>query len=99
MRNMLASTEGEWRRYKILGEGALRQVRDNELGKPGPGDGNSIAMIVWHLAGNLKSRFTDFLSSDGEKPWRDRDSEFHARAAGARDELVEQLNVGWATLC
>ena len=55
-------------------------------------------MIVWHLAGNLRSRFTNFLTSDGEKPWRDRDSEFQARPDVARDELLEQWNVGWATL-
>jgi hypothetical protein len=63
----------------MLGEGAIRQLRDEELGKSGPGEGNSVAIIVWHISGNLKSRFTDFLVSDGEKPWRNRDSEFQAR--------------------
>ena len=70
MRQMLASIEGEWRRYKILGDRALQQVRDNELGKEGPSGGNSIAIIVAHVAGNLKSRFTDFVTADGEKSWR-----------------------------
>jgi len=76
MRQIVSSIESEWRRYKALGEGAFRQLRDDEIGKSGPGNGNSIAVIVWHIAGNLKSRFSDFLTSDGEKPWRHRDNEF-----------------------
>ena len=98
MRAILSSIEGEWRRYKALGEGAIRQLQDNELGRSGPGGGNSIAVIVWHLAGNLKSRFTDFLTADGEKPWRDRDSEFLPHPGIARAELIEKWNDGWATL-
>jgi hypothetical protein len=97
MRDILSSIEGEWRRYKLLGEGALRQLHDDELAKPGPGHGNSIAVIVRHVAGNFKSRFTDFLTSDGEKPWRDRDSEFVERVV-TRDELLAEWNGGWATL-
>jgi hypothetical protein len=98
MRAILSSIEGEWRRYKILGEGALRQVQDGELGRNGPGEGNSIAVIVAHIAGNLKSRFTDFLTADGEKPWRDRDSEFEPRTHITRAELLETWNDGWKTL-
>ena len=98
MREILSSVEGEWRRYKALGEGAFRQLRDDELSKSGPGNGNSIAVIVWHVAGNLKSRFTDFLTSDGEKPWRDRDSEFLSRENVTRAELLQRWNEGWTTL-
>jgi hypothetical protein len=98
MRQILASIEGEWRRYKILGERALEQVRDNELGKEGPGGGNSIAIIVAHVAGNLKSRFTDFLTTDGEKSWRDRDSEFVPRQNIARAELMAVWDEGWKIL-
>src|SRR2546428_2233323 len=98
MRDIIASMEGEWRRYKSLAEGAFRQLRDDELGKSGPAGGNSVAIIVWHIAGNLKSRFTDFLSSDGEKPWRNRDSEFQARRNVTRAELLEQWDGGWSTL-
>ena len=98
MRDIVSSIEGEWRRYKALGEGAIRQLRDDELGKNAPGDGNSVAIIVWHIAGNLKSRFTDFLNSDGEKPWRNRDSEFEPRHNVTRAELLEQWNSGWAVL-
>ena len=100
MREFLSSIESEWRRYKLLGEGALRQVRDDELGKSsGPADtDNSIAVVVWHIAGNLKSRFTDFLTSDGEKPWRDRDSEFVPRPNATRSALMEDWDAGWTAL-
>src|SRR6516165_2453468 len=95
MRDVVSSIEGEWRRYKALGEGAFRQLRDEEIGRSGPGDGNSVAVIVWHIAGNLKSRFQDFLSSDGEKPWRKRDTEFETRTSVTRAELMEKWNDGW----
>jgi len=98
MREVVSSIEGEWRRYKALGEGAFRQLRDEEIGKTGPGDGNSVAVIVWHIAGNLKSRFQDFLTSDGEKPWRKRDTEFEPRQNITRAELMEKWNDGWTTL-
>jgi len=98
MRDIISSIEGEWRRYKALGEGAFRQLRDDELGKSGPGGSNSVAIIVWHIAGNLNSRFTDFLNSDGEKPWRNRDSEFQPREGISRAELLERWNGGWHTL-
>jgi uncharacterized damage-inducible protein DinB len=97
MREIISSIEGEYRRYKNLGEGAIRQLREDELSKNGPGGGNSIAVIVWHLSGNLKSRFTDFLTSDGEKPWRKRDEEFEARAVTSA-ELLERWNEGWKTV-
>ena len=77
-RTLLPLIEAEFVRYKLLGERALRQVRPEELHARGD-DGNSVAIIVWHLAGNLESKFTDLLTTDGEKPWRDRDSEFAPR--------------------
>src|SRR4051812_26736089 len=98
MRQILSSIEGEWRRYKVLGDSAIAQVRDDELAMNGPGGGNSIAVIVVHVAGNLKSRFTDFLTSDGEKPWRDRDSELEPHANVARSELLDNWNQGWQAL-
>jgi hypothetical protein len=98
MRDIISSIEGEWRRYKALGEGAIRQLRDDELGKSGPGEGNSVAIVVWHVAGNLKSRFTDFLTSDGEKLWRNRDSEFEPRTNVTRAELLEIWEDGWRIL-
>ena len=62
-----------------------------------PGDGNSIAVIVWHIAGNLRSRFTDFRTADGEKPWRNRDEEFMARVV-TRQELLAKWESGWSTV-
>src|SRR2546426_9378700 len=96
MRDLIASIEAEYRRYKTLAEGAINQLADSELAQVA-GSGNSIVTIVWHLAGNLKSRFTDFLTSDGEKPWRDRDSQFLARA-GSRKELQAKWEDGWQVL-
>jgi len=97
MRDILSSIEGEWRRYKVLADRALQQTRDDELGISPSTNENSIAAIVTHIAGNLKSRFADFLTSDGEKPWRDRDSEFEPRAV-TRSELMKAWNDGWKTL-
>jgi hypothetical protein len=98
MREIVSSIEGEWRRYKVLGERALDQTRDDELERRGPGNGNSIAVIVSHIAGNLKSRFTEFLTTDGEKPWRDRDREFESRTNVRRAELMETWRDGWDAL-
>lgn len=97
MRDIVASIESEYRRYKAIGEGALRQLHEPELCEEGPGGGNSVAVLVWHVAGNLRSRFTDFLTSDGEKPWRDRESEF-ARRSVARAELLATWEEGWSVL-
>jgi uncharacterized damage-inducible protein DinB len=97
MRVMIDAFRGEYARYKRTGEGALNQLSDDELSLPPPGAGNSVAAIVWHISGNLASRFTDFLTSDGEKPWRDRESEFVRRAV-TRAELTETWEKGWSIL-
>jgi hypothetical protein len=97
MRKVVASIEGEYRRYKALGEGAFKQLSETELTRTAPGEGNSVTSLVWHISGNLASRFTDFLSSDGEKPWRDRESEFAQRGV-TRAELVQKWDNGWQTL-
>jgi hypothetical protein len=94
---MLADMVGEYRRYRLLGEGALAQVGDDALNHVPSPEGNSIAMIVRHLGGNLVSRFTGFLTEDGEKPWRDRESEFEPRTY-TRAETEEQWRRGWAVL-
>lgn len=97
MDTLIRSIEGEYVRYKALAEAALAQVPEAALSEPGPGNGNSLAVICWHLSGNLKSRFTDFLTTDGEKPWRNREEEFNARTA-TRAELMEKWNDGWSAL-
>ena len=99
-RQLIALIEGEFQRYKALAEGAMRQATDGELAlhtAAGSGEDNSIAVIVQHLAGNFRSRFTDFLTTDGEKPWRDRDREFEERTA-SRAELLTQWDDGWRVL-
>lgn len=93
----MASLEAEYRRYKALAEAALAQVSDDELSRTGPGDSNSIEMLVRHLAGNLRSRFTDFRTSDGEKAWRDRDAEFEPGGLD-RGALLAQWDDGWRVL-
>src|SRR5512144_202288 len=97
MNSIVSSIRGEYVRYKALAEGAVRQLSDADLDVPGPGDGNSIATICWHVGGNLLSRFTDFLTSDGEKPWRKREEEF-ARRSVTRDELLAHWERGWTAL-
>lgn len=87
----------EYARYRAIGEKALAQVSDENLNRVLAPNGNSIAMIVRHLSGNLKSRFTNFLTEDGEKPWRDRDEEFVTRSY-TRAEVDEIWNAGWSAL-
>ena len=87
-RGLLSLIEAEYERYKALGEGTFRQLSAEELVTDTAG-ANSIAMIVWHIAGNLESRFTDFLTTDGEKPWRNRDSEFEPRTPSPRRDRGE----------
>jgi uncharacterized damage-inducible protein DinB len=87
----------EFTRYKALGEAAIAQLGDEELVATASDGGNSIVAIVWHLAGNLESRFTDFRTTDGEKPWRDRDDEFVLRTVN-RSELLEKWERGWRAL-
>ena len=87
----------EFTRYKALGEAAIAQLGDEELVATASEGGNSIVAIVWHLAGNLESRFTDFRTTDGEKPWRDRDDEFVLRTV-TRSELLEKWERGWRAL-
>ncbi len=97
MRDVLEAIEGEYRRYKRLAESTFEQLSAEELAQVPAAEGNSVAMLVWHLAGNLKSRFTAFLTSDGEKPWRQRDSEFEERSV-AHEALLQKWNEGWSVL-
>jgi len=88
---------GVFRNYKRLAEGAMKQVSDEQLYTVLDPEMNSIAVIVKHMAGNMCSRWTDFLTSDGEKPWRDRDCEFELPPEG-RAALMELWERGWATM-
>src|SRR6266704_5612739 len=83
-----------FRYYKKLGEGAMEQVPHEQLFVALDEEMNSIAIVVKHMAGNMRSRWTDFLTTDGEKPDRNRDSEFVAPPA-TREELMRLWNEGW----
>ena len=83
-----------FRQYKTLGERAMAQVSDDQLFIAIDGEANSIAIIVKHMAGNMRSRWTDFLTTDGEKPDRNRDTEFGDPPA-TRDALMEIWENGW----
>lgn len=83
--------------YKKLGDDAMAQVNDEQLFFQPNEDSNSIAIIVQHLAGNMLSRWTDFLTTDGEKEWRNRDAEFEAMIQ-TREELLDFWNRGWKCL-
>jgi len=85
-----------FRNYKALGERAMAQVSDENLHAVVDPDANSIAILVKHVGGNLRSRFTDFLASDGEKPSRDRDEEFEMAVQAARGEVMDWWESGWS---
>lgn len=97
MRDIIASIEGEYRRYRTLGIGTIEQLNADQLCHRPSEESNSVATIVWHISGNLASRFTDFLTTDGEKPWRQREEEFAVRTVSA-DEVREKWEAGWEIL-
>jgi hypothetical protein len=80
--------------YKTIAEKAMDQISEEQLFASANEDTNSIANIVKHLSGNMLSRWTDFLTSDGEKPWRERDSEFESFTT-SKEDLFEIWNKGW----
>lgn len=86
-----------FRNYKKMSERAMEQVSDEEFFTAIDAEANSIAVIVKHIAGNLRSRWTDFLTSDGEKPDRNRDAEFEM-IGDTRVSLMEFWERGWRTL-
>lgn len=97
MSSYLQSSIDEFRRYRKLAENAIAQVNDaGFFGTPDPNT-NSIAIIVKHVAGNMRSRWTSFLTTDGEKPDRDRDSEFLLTPADDRESLMARWEAGWHT--
>jgi hypothetical protein len=88
----------EFDRLKKLSEGALAQLDDSEFFEQSSDAENSVALVVKHLAGNMRSRWRDFLTSDGEKPERDRDSEFEIAASDTRESLERLWEEGWKCL-
>ncbi len=84
-----------FQRQKRLGEGAMAQLSEEEIFRPLDQESNSVAIIVKHLAGNMRSRWTDFLTSDGEKPDRNRDQEFLLEQGGSREQVMRWWEDGW----
>ena len=95
--NYISSVKNQFIQCKTLGEKAIAQVPDEKIYWQYNSETNSIAIIVKHLAGNMLSRFTDFLTSDGEKKWRNRDAEFENEEL-TRDQLMALWEKGWNCL-
>ncbi len=97
--DFLRSANRQFLYYKTLGEKAIDQLEPEQLFISLNDDTNSIATIVKHLHGNMLSRWTDFLTTDGEKEWRHRDGEFEAlKKEKTKDLVLKQWNEGWACL-
>jgi hypothetical protein len=81
--------------YKELAEKAMKQLQDTDLFIMPQGESNSIAIIIQHMSGNMISRWTNFLTTDGEKEWRDRDLEFEP-VLKSKEEVMQAWEKGWA---
>ena len=92
-RNYLNSVKKQFEYYKVLGEKTFAQLQEEDLFWQYNEETNSIAIIVNHLSGNMKSRWTDFLTTDGEKEWRNRNLEFES-VIKSKTELVQKWNDG-----
>jgi len=92
----LEEARRQMRGHKRLAEGAMAQLKDEEMFITLDPESNSIAVLVKHMAGNMRSRFTDFLTTDGEKPDRYRDQEFELSPATTRADLTKWWEEGWA---
>lgn len=95
--NYLESATKQFEYYKLLGEKAMDQLQEEQLFIVPSKESNSIAIIVQHLSGNMVSRWTDFLTTDGEKEWRDRDAEFE-QIINTKAELMKAWSKGWEVL-
>ena len=95
--NFLNSTLKLTQYYQSLGNRTIQQLEEDDLHWTPGEDGNSIAILVRHVVGNIHSRFTNFLTEDGEKPWRNRDSEFEDDLLN-KSEIIAKWNEGWEHL-
>lgn len=94
----LEDTLLQFRKYKAMTEQAIAQVSDAQFVQILDAEANSIALVMKHMSGNMRSRWRDFLTSDGEKPNRDRDNEFVLAAGEGRARILAQWEEGWALL-
>lgn len=97
MKNFLTGIKKLFQYYKELGEKAIAQLHDEHIHWRPNEASNSIELIVHHLSGNMLSRFTDFLTSDGEKPWRNREDEFETGYKN-KAAMIESWEKGWNQL-
>ncbi|RZL12135.1 MAG: DUF1572 domain-containing protein [Hymenobacter sp.] len=95
--DFLSSARKQFAYYQLLGEQAMSQIADEQLFWQPSAASNSIATIVKHLSGNMLSRWTDFLTTDGEKPWRAREAEFD-NDLRTRAEVLARWQAGWQCL-
>jgi hypothetical protein len=93
-KHFLESVSRRMRDYKRLGEGAMAQLQDHEFSLRPNDVSNSMVQLVAHLSGNMLSRWTNFLTEDGEKPWRNRDLEFEDQPK-SREEIMADWQAGW----
>ena len=96
-RVFLDSASKRLKEYKLLGEKTFEQLSEEQLNFQPNKDSNSIAIIVQHLHGNMLSRWTNFLTEDGEKPWRKRDEEFEIKRF-TKEQIIKLWSEGWETL-
>ena len=94
----LEEARRQFRGHKRMGERAMEQLRDEEFFATIDSESNSVAVLVKHLAGNMRSRFTDFLTADGEKPDRFRDQEFELNPATTRADVMKWWEDGWSVV-
>jgi Protein of unknown function (DUF1572) len=94
----LDDVRDQFRKLKKLAEGAIAQAQDDDLYVTLDEEANSIAIVMRHMAGNLRSRFTDFLTTDGEKPDRNRDGEFELDKPLTRSQVMADWESGWTRL-
>ncbi|MDB5089074.1 MAG: hypothetical protein JWR09_3068 [Mucilaginibacter sp.] len=92
--NYLTSVKKLFSYYKTLGDSALEKLNEEQIHWQYNPESNSVAIIIKHIAGNSLSRWTDFLTTDGEKPWRDRDQEFEDTLS-SKEDLLALWNKGW----
>ena len=97
-RPYLADALAEFRKYKTFADKAIAQVSDENLFRCIDPESNSVALLVKHLSGNMRSRWSDFLTTDGEKPDRNRDSEFETDEADTKEALLARWEAGWRLL-
>src|SRR5690242_8660613 len=98
MQAFLDNTMSEFQKLRKQAESALSQVSDDEFFRALDAESNNLAVLCQHLGGNMMSRWSGFLTEDGEKPDRRRDAEFEVASSATRDQIMERWQAGWQCL-